>query len=87
MGFLQIKRVIYLGVRFESILGNFISFSLIFSLKFLKILESAKDFICVLKLHCDTIDGWDDEFSAQLQKISNENNFLIFEDRFVIFFD
>uniref|UniRef100_A0A915MFL5 Uridine 5'-monophosphate synthase n=1 Tax=Meloidogyne javanica TaxID=6303 RepID=A0A915MFL5_MELJA len=47
----------------------------------LKILESAKDFICVLKLHCDTIDGWDDEFSAQLQKISNENNFLIFEDR------
>nr|CAD2190861.1 unnamed protein product [Meloidogyne enterolobii] len=47
----------------------------------LKILESAKDFICALKLHCDTIDGWDDEFSAQLQKISNENNFLIFEDR------
>uniref|UniRef100_A0A1I8BY74 orotidine-5'-phosphate decarboxylase n=1 Tax=Meloidogyne hapla TaxID=6305 RepID=A0A1I8BY74_MELHA len=46
-----------------------------------KILENAKEYICALKIHCDTIDGWNEEFVSQLRRIADEHNFLIFEDR------
>ncbi|HAZ28194.1 MAG TPA: orotidine-5'-phosphate decarboxylase [Candidatus Magasanikbacteria bacterium] len=37
--------------------------------------------ICVLKTHIDIIEDFDDDLIIQLQRLSEEHNFLIFEDR------
>jgi uridine monophosphate synthetase len=37
--------------------------------------------ICILKIHCDIIDGFNYEKGMLLKKLSREKNFLIFEDR------
>ena len=37
--------------------------------------------ISVLKIHCDIIDDYDQEFPAQLRSLADKHNFLIWEDR------
>lgn len=38
-------------------------------------------YICVLKIHSDIIENFDDEFITKLLKLSSHYNFLLFEDR------
>jgi len=37
--------------------------------------------ICVLKTHIDIIEDFDDDLIIQLQRLSEQHNFLLFEDR------
>jgi uridine monophosphate synthetase len=37
--------------------------------------------ICVLKIHCDMIDDYDQDFPNQLHALAEKHNFLIWEDR------
>jgi uridine monophosphate synthetase len=37
--------------------------------------------ICVLKIHCDMIDDYDQDFPKQLHSLADKHNFLIWEDR------
>ena len=49
-----------------------------------KVLNMAKQighFVCLIKIHCDIIDDFSEEFVDKLQLIANECNFLIMEDR------
>uniref|UniRef100_A0AC35TKS4 Uridine 5'-monophosphate synthase n=1 Tax=Rhabditophanes sp. KR3021 TaxID=114890 RepID=A0AC35TKS4_9BILA len=47
----------------------------------LKIAELAKDDIVCLKLHCDIIEDFSQDFVAKLSVLAKNHNFLIFEDR------
>ncbi len=37
--------------------------------------------ICILKIHCDIIDEYDQDFPNQLRSLADTHNFLIWEDR------
>jgi uridine monophosphate synthetase len=37
--------------------------------------------ICILKIHCDIVDDYDQDLPAQLRLLAEEHNFLIWEDR------
>lgn len=47
----------------------------------INIIHKVGKYICVLKLHSDIIDNFNDEFITNLLKLSNHYNFLLFEDR------
>ncbi|HBU06982.1 MAG TPA: orotidine-5'-phosphate decarboxylase [Candidatus Magasanikbacteria bacterium] len=49
--------------------------------KLLKIAEELGPEICVLKTHIDIIEDFDADLIIQLQRLAEEHNFLIFEDR------
>lgn len=47
----------------------------------LDILEQVGPHICVLKLHCDIIEDFNDNLVENILKLSERHNFLIMEDR------
>jgi uridine monophosphate synthetase len=49
--------------------------------KLLDIADLVGQEICVLKIHCDMIDDYDQEFPQQLHALAKKHNFLIWEDR------
>lgn len=49
--------------------------------KLLKIADELGSEICVLKTHIDIIIDFDNDLIAQLQRLAEKHNFLLFEDR------
>lgn len=49
--------------------------------KVLELAQKIGEEICVFKTHVDIIEDFDFSFATELQKIAEEKNFLIFEDR------
>jgi len=47
----------------------------------LKLAREVGPYLCVLKTHIDIIDDFTPELTQELQRIANEHEFLIFEDR------
>jgi len=47
----------------------------------LQIAEKTVEYICALKLHHDIIEDFDRQFVQELQRIAEEKDFLVFEDR------
>jgi orotidine 5'-phosphate decarboxylase subfamily 1 len=47
----------------------------------LALVKAIGPYICVLKTHIDITEGFDEDLIAQLVALSEEHNFLIFEDR------
>ena len=48
---------------------------------FFKILEKVSDDIVMVKTHVDMLNDYDKDFTRKLKQLSNERNFIIFEDR------
>ncbi len=49
--------------------------------KLLQLADLIGSEICALKIHCDIIDDYDQNFPLQLRLIADKHNFLIWEDR------
>ena len=49
--------------------------------KLLNLADQIGPHICILKTHCDIIDGFDQEFYLKMRALAQKHNFLIFEDR------
>ena len=47
----------------------------------IKIINDIGEHICILKLHCDIIENFDEEFIQKLTKLAESKQFFIFEDR------
>lgn len=47
----------------------------------LKLADLVGEHICMLKIHVDSLKGFDETFIPQLQALSKKHQFLIFEDR------
>lgn len=47
----------------------------------LSLIESVGPYVCLIKTHCDIIEGFDQDFINDLINLSIKYNFLIFEDR------
>lgn len=47
----------------------------------LELADKLGPYICVLKTHIDIIEDFDSDLITQLQRLSNQHNFLLFEDR------
>uniref|UniRef100_A0A915D799 Uridine 5'-monophosphate synthase n=1 Tax=Ditylenchus dipsaci TaxID=166011 RepID=A0A915D799_9BILA len=47
----------------------------------LSLVKKTKDYICALKIHYDTIQGFDQKFLTELHQLANDHEFVIFEDR------
>jgi len=50
-------------------------------IKFLEILEQCAPHICILKIHCDIIEEFDDIFISKVVELSKAHRFIIMEDR------
>ena len=48
--------------------------------RFLQILETTAEHICILKTHINIVDGFDDEFISNIKKLQDKYNFYILED-------
>eukprot|EP01112_Ceratiomyxa_fruticulosa_P020618 TRINITY_DN7080_c0_g3_i1.p1 TRINITY_DN7080_c0_g3~~TRINITY_DN7080_c0_g3_i1.p1 ORF type:complete len:514 (-),score=97.56 TRINITY_DN7080_c0_g3_i1:48-1496(-) len=47
----------------------------------LKLVSEIGPHICILKTHADIVNDWEPSFAKELQRLSEEHGFLIFEDR------
>lgn len=51
------------------------------SADFLRIVEAAAPYVCMIKTHIDIVEDFSEDLIRQLQRLSEKYDFLIFEDR------